>query len=281
VTAIETRDGAVTGVRTVAGGLAAPAVLLAAGGMGYAALGGTDAGYRLATAAGHSVVAPVPANVPLVTADSWPGALAGVTLPRAGLRLIGKGARRTGWQGALLFTHRGISGPAALDASGDIARELAAGGGVAVALDFAPDAPPAMEWTSRWRAEHPGRTAAAALRPFVPASLAAALCAVADVPPDLAGGRMARAQVERLATVLRACPLTIAATEGFEKAMVTRGGVSLKEIAPATLESRRVRGLHFAGEVVDLDGPCGGYNLQWAFSSGWLAGRVAAGKAER
>jgi predicted flavoprotein YhiN len=92
---------------------------------------------------------------------------------------------------------------------------------------------------------------------------------------------MARAQVERLATVLRACPLTIAATEGFEKAMVTRGGVSLKEIAPATLESRRVRGLHFAGEVVDLDGPCGGYNLQWAFSSGWLAGRVAAGKAER
>ncbi len=278
VTAIAARDGAVTGARTAAGGFAAPRVVLAAGGRGYPALGGTDAGYRLAAAMGHTVIAPVPANVPLVTAEPWPGALAGVTLPDVALRLTGKGAGRTGWRGALLFTHRGLSGPVALDASGDVARLLPAGGPVAVELDFAPAAPPANEWIGRWRAEHPRRTAAAMLREFVPASLAAALCAVAEVAPDTSGARARREQAERLAAVLRGCPLRVAATEGFEKAMVTRGGVSLKEIAPATLESRLAKGLYFAGEVADLDGPCGGYNLQWAFSSGWLAGVAATGR---
>jgi hypothetical protein len=109
---------------------------------------------------------------------------------------------------------------------------------------------------------------------YLPASLAAALAEQAQAGETIAS-QLSAAQRDRLVELLTALPLRITGTEGFRRAMVTRGGVSLKEVHSHSLESRVIPGLFFAGEVLDLDGPCGGYNLQWAFSSGWLAGESA------
>jgi hypothetical protein len=106
----------------------------------------------------------------------------------------------------------------------------------------------------------------------LPAALARQLCLLAGLEADARAAHVPRAARDRLALLIKALPLTVVGVDGFERAMVTRGGVSLKEVNPRTLESKKVPGLFFAGEILDLDGPSGGYNLQWAFSSGNLAG---------
>jgi predicted flavoprotein YhiN len=110
----------------------------------------------------------------------------------------------------------------------------------------------------------------------MPAAVAGVVCRLAGLGEEIQAAQITRAERNRLAEIATGLPLAVTGTEGFEHSMVTRGGVSLKEVDPHTLESRKTPGLFFAGEVLDLDGPCGGYNLQWAFSSGLLAGRSAA-----
>lgn len=261
----------------VAGGseIRARAVILATGGKSYAALGGTGGGYALATQAGHTLHPPVPALVPLVAEAAWPGELAGNTMPDVEMRVCDKAFARERARGPLLFTHRGLSGPSVLDLSGCVAEVLARGAQAVVQINWVAGTE-AGAWAERL-AE--GRDAAGArrvprlLQEFMPGALAARLCALSDIREDLPVARLARGQRDRLVRNLTALQLTVAATEGFEKAMVTRGGAALKEVDPRTLQSRLVRGLFFAGEVLDLDGPCGGYNLQWAFASGMLAGQ--------
>lgn len=273
-------DGAVAGVVTPDGPITARSVVLAAGGRGYPALGGTDAGYRLAAMAGHAIVPPTPANVPLLTEEAWPGTLAGVSLPDVEVRIALKGYPRAGVRGAMLFTHRGLSGPAILDVSGDVAEALRGGGSVPLTLRFAAgaaDSPDAL--AARWHAAAGRRAVATQLREVVPDSLGRALCGLAGLDPAARADQAGREPTHRLLGLLWACPLAVRATEGFTRAMVTRGGVALSEVAPATLASRLVRGLFLAGEVLDLDGPCGGFNLQWAFASGHLAGTAAARQA--
>ncbi len=252
-------------------------VILATGGRSYPKLGGGDQGYALARQAGHTVIPPLPALVPLVTKETWPSACAGASVADAELSLARRGREAPCVRGALLFTHRGLSGPAALDLSGEVSARLADGAPVPAFLNLAPGRAPA-DWTrdlEQLPRSNGTRRVAAWLDGFLPRSVAGALAAACGVPADLTASRLAADQRERLAAHLAGWPLTIVATEGFDHAMVTRGGVSLREIDPHTLASRLVRGLYFAGEIVDLDGPCGGFNLQWAFSSGWLAGLSA------
>jgi hypothetical protein len=135
-------------------------------------------------------------------------------------------------------------------------------------------------WLSRlrkWRESRPKKFLRSLVAEVLPAALAEALCEEAGAAPDLRAAHAARPQCLELAQLLAAAPLTITATEGFDKAMVTRGGVNLRQVDPRRLESRLLAGLYLAGEILDLDGPCGGFNLQWAFSSGFLAGLSAAG----
>jgi predicted flavoprotein YhiN len=195
--------------------------------------------------------------------------------------------------GPVLFTHKGLSGPPALDLSGEINARLGQGTGgqrseiggqssegkgqgaegvrirlACVAGRTAPD------WRARfdgWRRRHGGRALHNLLAGELPRALASVLC-------DLAGARnlaVAQAKKSALDALAAACagqPLRVAATDGWERAMATRGGVALDELDPRTLGCRRVQGLFCAGEAVDLDGRCGGYNLSWAFASGRLAG---------
>ncbi|MBU1694588.1 MAG: NAD(P)/FAD-dependent oxidoreductase [Verrucomicrobia bacterium] len=279
VTALVLRGRRLAGLETTRGVIRCPRVIVATGGLSYVPLGGGESGYELARQAGHVIAPPRPALVPLITREKWPASCAGATLPEVELRLAPKGTHTVTTRGALLFTHRGLSGPAALDLSGAVSDRLQDGGPVPAFLNLSPGLRP-VDWIKRldeWPQAGGRRMVLKWLDGFLPRSVAEALIGVAGLPRDLTAARLSRTQRKALGDHLAAWPLTLTGTEGFEHAMVTRGGVRLEEINPRTLESRRVSGLYFAGEVVDLDGPCGGFNLQWAFSSGHLAGLAAAG----
>jgi len=280
--------GALRGLETSRGRIAANAVILATGGKGYPALGAAGAGYALAREAGHTIVEPTPALVPLVTRETWPRELAGLALSpaRARIDLPGRppafapgapGLRcgpRAGITGDLLFTHTGLSGPAILDLSGDVAVLLSDRAEVPLRLDLAPRTTRA-EWLARldsWPLSEGRKALRTLLAAHFPRALADLLCRLAGLAPATRPAQVSRPARRALADLLTALPLTVTATEGWNRAMVTRGGVALKEVDPQTLASRLLPGLAFAGEILDLDGPSGGFNLQWAFSSGRLAG---------
>jgi predicted Rossmann fold flavoprotein len=279
VTALLIKDGAVHGVETSDGPLLAASVILAAGGCAWPALGSNGSGFALAQGAGHIVVPPVPALVPLVTQETWPRRCAGIVIPNARLRIDLPKASRAGITGDLLFTHRGLSGPAALDLSGEVARCLMeTGNPVPLRLHLTPQTNVEI-WSgtiAAWRTEHPRRLVRNLVSAQLPHSLAEEVCAEAGIGPDLRAAELPRSTQRSLAEWLSGALVTVTDTEGFKKAMVASGGVSTREVDPRTLQSRLVRGLYFAGEILDIDGPCGGYNLQWAFSSGKLAGQSAA-----
>ncbi|MBM3306856.1 MAG: aminoacetone oxidase family FAD-binding enzyme [Candidatus Eisenbacteria bacterium] len=253
-------------------------VIVATGGLGYPRLGGTGDGYALARAAGHRIREPVPALVGLRTKERWPRGCAGVAVARARVT-VDVPRRRAAAEGNLLFTHEGISGQAVLDVSGAVAELLASRAEVPlrVSLDASADR---ASWVARldgWRAAGERRSVAGLLSESLPRSLARAVCSRAGAE-GLCAPVLPRAVKDGLADALSGLRLTAVGTGGFENAVVTRGGVALSGVDPETLESRTTPGLRFAGEVLDVDGPCGGFNLQWAFASGWLAGRsVCAG----
>jgi len=266
--------GRLRGLETSAGRVGARQVIVATGGRGYPALGGGAAGYDLARQAGHTVVEPTPALVPLVVREAFFRSCAGASLSSACVRIVAAGEPRAGVAGEVLFTHTGLSGPVILDLSGDVAALLRKQESVPLLLDLAPGTTPA-QWRRRleeWRASDPRKTVVGLLDRHLPRSLAAAVAALAGIGPTVRPTRVIVRSRDLVTKLLTALPLTVTGTGGWDLAMVTRGGVSLKEVDPRTLASRRVAGLSFAGEVLDLDGPSGGFNLQWAFSSGRLAG---------
>ncbi len=273
--------GRVTGLETAAGHINARAVIIAAGGCSYPALGGGRSGMDLARVAGHRIVEPIPSLVGLVTKERWGCGIAGVSVPGANIRIDLPRQSKAGVTGDLLFTHAGLSGPAVLNMSGDIAQMLRKPKQKEVPLrinfigDLSRDA--CMAIFASWQRDAGTKS----LRKLVAhntalaGSLVDVLLGLADIEAETTAAHVSGKQRETLAGLLCACPLTITRTEGFDKAMVTRGGVALKQIDPHTLASRIVDGVFFAGEILDMDGPCGGYNLQWAFASGYLAGQSA------
>lgn len=284
----------VVAVETTEGRIPARHVILAAGGQSYPSLGSDGSGFELARQAGLAVTPPVPGLAGLVTREAWPRTLAGIVMERGGLRLDVKGAPKAFLTGAVLFTHKGLSGPPALDLSGEIAARLLElrppssapcppssapcppAIPVRVSFDTARGVPDWQALFESWRTRYGGRALHNLLSGELPRALAAALC-------DLTGAKevaAARAKKETLRALAEACAdlrLHITDTEGWDRAMVTRGGVALRELDPQTLACRNLRGLACAGEVVDLDGRCGGYNLTWAFASGRLAGLATCG----
>ncbi len=123
-------------------------------------------------------------------------------------------------------------------------------------------------------AQNPHRTTLELLRTLLPEALSRALCTLADADPSLGLNKLMGSARDKLIKLLAWTPLTITGHDGFKMAMITRGGISLKEIDPKTMQSKKLKGLYFCGEVMNLDGPCGGYNLQWSFASGYLAGAL-------
>jgi predicted Rossmann fold flavoprotein len=258
--------------------LPADAVILAAGGAAWPSLGGCGLGYTLAAQAGHEIVEASPALVGLTTQETWPRICAGVTLPDVIARIDLPECRKESWRGVLLFTHTGLSGPLMLDLSGRVTTLLRTHARISLKLNLFPDISK-QEWQTRlagWRTDRGKKSVRNLLDESLPHSLAAAVCDGCGIDGEVRASGMTSEARDRLLEWMTALPVTITGSGGMAQAMVTHGGVSLRGVHPATLESRLVRGLFFAGEVLDLDGPCGGYNLQWAFSSGWHAGCSAS-----
>ena len=262
------------------GAVRARRIVLAVGGQSYPGCGTTGDGYDLARRFGHTVVEPRPALVPIRVGAGWVADLKGLTVPDALAAVVAPGgARLLERREAVLFAHFGLTGPAILDVSRAVARREA-DQPVDLALDFAPAVrAEALDQTLQ-EVCRVGRKAVAQLVPIdLPRRLVEALLASADVPPNRMGPDLSRDERRRLVQSCKDLRLPVVGTLGFAKAEVTSGGLALDEVDPARLESRRQPGLHFAGEVLDLDGLIGGYNFQAAWSTGWLAGEAAAREA--
>ena len=265
-------------VRTTQRTIPTRKLIITTGGVTWPQTGSTGDGYRFAAAFGHGIAPARPALVPLVTREKWLRDLAGVSAADVRMRTT-IGNRRIATQGAVIFTHNGIGGPAALDLSRHVADYLATQGrSVDLEIDLAPETDRAeldRQMREHWAA-HPRKNTANALPAFLPHRLALALCERAICDPKLPAGQITKDARKRLVALFKALPLHVTGTRPIAEATVTRGGVRTKDIDPQTMESKLRAGLFFAGEVLDVDGPCVGYNLQMCFSTGALAGRTAA-----
>jgi len=272
VTAIEAAaDGFV--VATDAGPIETRRVILCTGGKSLPKSGSDGGGFVLAQGLGHSLAEPlVPALVPLVLApDHWIPGLAGLTLPTAVTLATATGKRLVSFTGSTLCTHVGLSGPAILDISRHWLVARHADPGVTLALNWLPGM--TTDDCDRLLVEGQRRGAVAVLRDHVTDRLARTLCEVAGAPPS---GDVPRDARRKLAALATATPLPVVGDRGFAVAEATAGGVPLSEVRLETLESRILPGLFFAGEVLDVDGRIGGFNFQWAWASGFVAGTAAA-----
>lgn len=277
-------DGVCKGVELESGeSLHSDAVILATGGMSYSSTGSTGDGYRFAEECGHTIQMPLPSLVPIETRESWPASLMGLTL---------KNVRLTAWvsasngkkekkiyseMGEMLFTHFGISGPLVLTLSGLLPEDLSA---VRLSIDLKPalDESTLDARLVRDFREMSRKQISAAMDGLVPHALGQQLLILVGISAASPIHSITVEQRHKLVQILKNVPLTPKRFRGFEEAIVTRGGISVKEIQPSTMESKRVSGLYFAGEVIDVDATTGGFNLQIAFSTGALAGTSAAAR---
>lgn len=265
-------------VTTSAGPLRAARVILCTGGKSLPKSGSDGSGHALAMSLGHSRTSPiVPALVPLtLPAGHWITELSGLTLPTELVLSTTSGKRMMACTGSTLCTHFGLSGPAVLDISRHwlVARDRAASAGetpVKLSINWLPGTHPGA--VDDMLLESRGRGPLAVLREHLPDRLARRLCELAGAP---ATGDLPREPRKRLVTLLAGTPLEVTGDRGFTLAEATAGGVPLSEVRLDTMESRLCPGLHFAGEVLDVDGRIGGFNFQWAWASGFLAGTAAA-----
>ena len=256
--------------------LPAERVILACGGMSYPATGSTGDGFRMAEALGHTVAPARPVLVGLETEEDWPGTLQGLSLKNVTLTLTGGKKNLYSELGEMLFTHFGVSGPLVLEASCHLPEPAR---GAKLRLDLKPGLS-REQLDARLRRDfltYGKKQLANVLPGLLPARLAELFPWLCGLPENLACNQVTAAQRETLLGTLKGLPLTVRAPRPLAEAVVTRGGVSVREIEPGTMRSRKYSNLYFAGEMIDVDAHTGGYNLQIAWSTGALAGANAGG----
>jgi predicted Rossmann fold flavoprotein len=253
--------------------LPADAVIIATGGISYPSTGATGDGYRFAAETGHRVTDTAPSLVPLDIREDWCRELQGLSLRNIGIKVCNGKKRLYEDFGELLFTHFGVSGPVILSASAAIKpgmwdRELK----LFIDLKPALDAQTLDRRILRDFEEQKNRQFKNALDQLFPAKLVPVMVRLSGIDPEKPVNGISREERKAFAELVKALPLTIAGRRGWNEAVITRGGVSVKDINPSTMESKLVQNLYFAGEVIDVDAMTGGYNLQIAWSTGFLAG---------
>jgi len=271
--------GRVVGVQTSAGRCyRADAVIVATGGASYPATGSTGDGYRLAEAVGHAIVPIRPALVPLETAGDVAPRLQGLSLRNVTVRVWVNGKKQAESFGEVLFTHFGLSGPIILSLSRQVVDALRLGQTVILSLDLKPalDERRLDARLLRDLDAHGKQQFRTLLEGLLPRKLIPVCIDLTTIPPDKVGHQITAQERKRLRAWLKDFRLEVTGHRPFAEAIVTAGGVDTREVDPRTMASRLVEGLYFAGEVLDVDADTGGYNLQAAFSTGWLAGRSAA-----
>ena len=271
VRAIARRDGGYT-VVTDEGSLSADYLIVACGGAAGAKLGGVMDGYELLKPLGHKRTALHPALVQLITPPEYPRALKGVRADGR-LRLLSGSETLAKGEGELQFTENGLSGPAAFDVSRAAAT---AGEGLMLSMNFfrAYSAGQVLSLLKQRRESYPKLESAQLFTGMLHNRLGKMLVKYAGLPQELPLGKLSDAQLEQAVRAAMDFRLKLLGTEGFDHAQVTAGGIKTTGFNPETLESWFMPGLFVCGELLDVDGDCGGYNLQWAWSSGRLAGRL-------
>ncbi len=282
VSEIVVSDGRVRGVKAAERFFPADTVILATGGASYPLTGSTGDGYKLAEVLGHRIMPIRPALVPLTTAGDLAGKMAGLSLRNVGVELLVDGKRRGREFGELSFTETGLSGPVILTLSGACVDFLQAGKAVNLAIDLKPALTIAQldGRIDRDFNERTKETLVNVLRGLLPKEMVPICLAATNLAAGRLAGQTGAKERQRLRAWLKDFRLEISGHRPLAEAIITAGGVALTEIDPRTMASKIVTGLYLAGEVLDLQADTGGYNLQAAFSTGWLAGRSAGQMAD-
>ncbi|MDE7254095.1 MAG: NAD(P)/FAD-dependent oxidoreductase [Acetatifactor sp.] len=277
--------GRVRGVRLRSGKeLCGDAVIVCTGGLSYPLTGSTGDGLRFAEETGHKVTECRPSLVPLRTAEEWCRDLMGLSLRNVGLRMVCGKKELYREQGEMLFTHFGVSGPLVLTAScyyGKAVRLAQKAKEDAGAVKLYIDLKPALDMEQLDRRllrdfeEQKNKQFKNALGGLFPSKLIPVMVMLSGIDGEKKVNEITRQERQEFAKLIKALPLNVTGTGAYEEAIITQGGVSVKEVNPSTMESKRVSGLYFAGEVLDLDAHTGGFNLQIAWSTGHLAGERA------
>ena len=278
VASLTVEEGRVCGVTLASGEkIPADAVIVCTGGVSYPATGSTGDGYALLDACGHKIVPPRPALVPLMSAEPWVRALQGLSLKNVRLTLM-RGKKRLFTElGEMVFTHFGYSGPLVLSASSYLAGEMLSE--CTLLLDLKPGLTEQQlsDRILRDVGEAGKKRVQTLLRGLFPERLAETMATLCGIDPLKPANALRREERETLTRMTKALPLPVSGTEPIAAAVVTAGGADVRDFNPATLESKRIRGLYAAGEVLDVDALTGGFNLHIAFATGYCAGRAAAG----
>ena len=267
-------DGRACGVRTADGkAIRSGAVIVATGGISYPSTGSTGDGYRFAKAAGHKVTELSPSLVPMEVKEWYARELMGLSLRNIEIRVTD--GKKTLYQefGEMLFTHYGVTGPVILSASSIVGKRLKER-----ELTLHIDLKPALteEQLDRrvlreFEANH-NRQFKNAVDSLFPAKLKPVIVELSEIPEEKKVHEITKEERRRFVRLIKDFTMTLTALRGYSEAIITKGGVAVKEIDPGTMESKKIKGLYFAGEVLDLDAVTGGYNLQIAWSTGYLAG---------
>ena len=269
----------VMGVEFQDGGkLLADRVILAVGGSTYPGTGSSGDGFVMAGKIGHTITELRPSLVPLEVAERWIADLQGLSLKNVTATVTKGGKKLASEFGEMLFTHYGLSGPIILSLSRAVAEALRGSEPVAVEINLKPalDEITLDHRLQRDFTKFARKQMKNALDELLPNKLIDVIIRLSQIPPEKPVHQVTKGERARLTEQLRKLTFTITRTRSLAEAIVTAGGVSTKEISPTTMESKKVKGLYFAGEVIDIDGYTGGYNLQAAWSTGFVAGKHAA-----
>ncbi|MDD4801443.1 MAG: NAD(P)/FAD-dependent oxidoreductase [Syntrophomonas sp.] len=283
VRAIVIDSGKIVGVECKQGRLAAQAVIIATGGMSYPGTGSTGDGYKWASYAGHTIIEPRPGLVPLLVQEEWVRELQGLSLKNTKATSYDAQGKKINQDcGELLFTHFGLSGPIILSMSHDIGGYLSRHDKpVTIELDLKPALSQEKldERLQRDLEKYARKVFKNSLDDLLPQKLIPVIIGLSGIDPGKVCHQINRSERLGLVQLLKHFKMTINGTRPITEAIITAGGVNVKEIDPRTMQSKLVEGLFWAGEVIDIDGYTGGYNLQAAFSTGYLAGKCAAHSA--
>lgn len=253
------------------------AVIVATGGVSYQSTGSTGDGYRMAKQAGHHVTGQVPSLVPMTVADTWCTELQGLSLKNIEFSL--RSGKKTFYQefGEMMFTHFGITGPVVLSGSTCLASYLKKGT-VTAEINLKPSLTEEQLDARLLRdfEKNINKQIRNALSELLPSSLIPVVIQLAEIDPYMVVHDVTKQQRQRLVDTMRHLKMTVTGVRGFNEAIITQGGIRVKEVDPGTMASKLIRGLYFAGEVLDVDAVTGGYNLQIAWSTAYLAGKAAA-----
>lgn len=252
----------------------ADSVIVATGGFSYRSTGSDGAGYEFAKKTGHKVTEILPALVPLNTKEKYAKELQGLSLKNIKATFCCKDKEIYSEFGEMLFTHFGVSGPVILSGSSYITKKLNNGEDISLKIDLKPalSADELDDRILRDFKEVINKDFANSLGKLLPAKMIPVVIALSEINPHKKVNEVTKEERQKLVNILKEFPLSVSSARSFNEAIITQGGVSVKDVNPATMESKKVENMYFAGEVLDIDALTGGYNLQLAWSTGYLAG---------